>query len=169
MLKMRGMRFFLPALACLFLSGCLPYFGEGPERPMFKNARVLGYTEEGVPLFEKEWRKKKQHGIWRSFHPNGQVHEESSFQHGEKHGVWKTFYANGQLRSVGEWRAGKQEGLAEAWHENGKRAFSAEYKDGLQHGWARTWNEVGEKTEEIMWKNGAPDPEMDMLSPKGSL
>lgn len=50
------------------------------------------------------------HGPFRSFHANGQLHEEGRFDRGLKDGEWRSWNVNGKLMEVLGWRAGQLHG-----------------------------------------------------------
>ena len=37
-----------------------------------------------------------KHGLWTRYHPNGQLWDEGTFEHGKKKGLWEEFDENGE-------------------------------------------------------------------------
>ena len=51
--------------------------------------------ENGKPWdFDDEGQK---HGLWKRYHPNGQLWDEGRFEHGKKKGTWKVYDEAGKL------------------------------------------------------------------------
>ena len=53
-----------------------------------------------------------RHGLFRSYHEDGSLASEGSYEHGVEHGLWRTFHENGQLASEGIYLQGDE---AEGW------------------------------------------------------
>jgi hypothetical protein len=73
-----------------------------------------------------------RHGGYASWHPNGQLREVGTYQHGEREGVWTRWYSSG----------GKQ--------------TQAEFQRGLQHGYLLTWDEFSRPERKIRYHLGEP-------------
>jgi len=41
--------------------------------------------------------EEQKHGVWKRYHPNGQLWDEGRFEHGKKKGTWKVYDESGEL------------------------------------------------------------------------
>ena len=51
-----------------------------------------------------------RHGLFCTYHPNGNLASEGSYEHGNEHGLWKDFYDDGSLAAEGQFENGKEVG-----------------------------------------------------------
>ena len=54
---------------------------------------------------------EKPHGLWESYHPNGQLYYKGEYRHGKEHGLWEYYWSDGKLHYKGENKKGKGIGL----------------------------------------------------------
>ncbi|MCO5144357.1 MAG: toxin-antitoxin system YwqK family antitoxin [Oligoflexia bacterium] len=141
-------------LCFILLSSC-NILSKFNDRPLVKTGRVIATNDStGTPIYEKEWKNKKRHGIWRDYYEDGKVKEEYVYNEGIPMGTWKSFYPDGKMKTRGAFVDGKESGLWEEWHHNGQLSFQGQYENGLAQGVATTWNDKGDIIEEIMWEKG---------------
>lgn len=75
--------------------------------------------------FYKDADAKTEHGVFRYYHPNGQLQSTGGYNHGKRHGVWLRFYDNGMLQDSATYNAGTVVGVRLGWHPNGVPSDSA--------------------------------------------
>jgi antitoxin component YwqK of YwqJK toxin-antitoxin module len=76
----------------------------------------------------------EKHGLYKTYHPDGQLWYEGTWKDGERHGWWKEYYPNGQLRREGIRKNDLKQGLWKYYHENGWLGFEGTFKDDNEHG-----------------------------------
>ena len=72
-----------------------------------------------------------RHGLYRSYHRNGQVATEGEYQDGAETGVWRDFHENGVVAAQGEYSDGKEHGMWLFWSPAGQLEKQIEYVDGV--------------------------------------
>ena len=60
-----------------------------------------------------------RHGLFRAYHPNGELASEGHYTNGHEHGLWKDFHQNGQIAAQGEYDAGREIGHWQYWNDDG--------------------------------------------------
>ena len=116
---------------------------------------------EGVYLFAKKtadqpddwWTAKlakyatlggdDRHGRWMTWHENGQVENEGTYQYGLRTGATQWWYPNGQLRLKGAYDGGKPVSTWVWYHANGQKATVGHYALGEPSGDWVYWNDAG--------------------------
>ena len=84
-----------------------------------------------------------RHGVWRVWHPNGQLQMQGSYEKDKPVGQFSWWHANGQLALQGAYTEGKRDGEWRWWHANGLKRSSGEYFLGAPAGDWAWWNEQG--------------------------
>ena len=51
-----------------------------------------------------------RHGLFRAFHPSGQLASEGNYEHGIENGPWQDFHDDGSLAAKGEYQHGVEIG-----------------------------------------------------------
>jgi len=98
-------------------------------------------------------------GLYQSWHPNGQLSEQCTFnEKGKREGLTQRWYDNGQLHSEYTYKNGNRDGLYREWYTNGQLAVEYTYKDGKADGTYRHWHENGQLQIECTYINGIFDP-----------
>ena len=120
-------------------------------------------------------------GIWKKYHPNGELRYEGEFKDNQPVGEWKRYHGNGNLQAIlnysdasdstfsalydqkgkliakGCFISEKKEGLWEFFQEN-KLISESNFRNGVKHGLEKIYYDSGEVLEEIDWvdakKNG---------------
>ena len=102
-----------------------------------------------------------RHGRWNTWHENGQMECEGTYEYGLRTGVIQWWYPNGQLRLKGEYQAGKPIGDWVWWHPNGQKATLGHYQGGEPNGNWVYWNEDGrlvQRSDLSLASSPAPQP-----------
>lgn len=84
-----------------------------------------------------------QHGVWTTWHENGQKKEQGTFDFGKRIGKFMAWHPNGQKASEGNYDEGKQHGRWVWWHSNGQKQTEGHYTKGRRTGDWAWWNEAG--------------------------
>ena len=107
----------------------------------------------------------KEHGLYESYHENGQLRGKGNYKDGEQHGLFESYSENGQLSTKLNYKDGEQHGLYEFYRENGQLRYKVNYKDGEQHGLFESYDKDGKEysSSPQCYQNGA---EVDMSNCK---
>lgn len=118
---------------------------EPAEGCLQSRARVgewLTYDGHGKLRSKRTYKKGVLHGLFREYHPTGELMRVGQYVDGLPDGVHEFVGPKGELygRSVirnatGEWKA---------WHPTGKLALHGAYRDGCPEGRWRMWDEEGQ-------------------------
>lgn len=86
---------------------------------------------------------------------NAMIVEESSYKKGEEHGITRTWHPNGKLRTERYSFRGKAEGLSRKYHLNGMTLRETFWLHGYKHGIERYWDVSGKLYKETLFYKGA--------------
>ena len=75
----------------------------------FRYSRYL--SEDGT-----QWIR---HGLFRAYHPNGNLASEGNYVDGAEHGDWRDYHDNGQVAAQGVYERGQEVGLWSFWDADG--------------------------------------------------
>lgn len=104
----------------------------------FDGAWSACYPRRGFPpAGEGVARMGRSEGLYRDYHPNGQLRTEATYRDGKLEGEYVTYYADS---------------LASAPH--GRERYRCRYVDGRRHGTARWWRSDGTPDTEAEYRNG---------------
>ena len=92
--------------------------------------------------------------VQRTFHPNGQLSEETPYVDGRIEGVQRHYFENGQLKDETPFVAGQYEGVAKSYYPSGVLGTEAPYSAHVRHGLVRNFYESGQVSEEIPYTHG---------------
>ncbi len=73
-------------------------------------------------------------GLWRTYHPNGQLKREGAYVLGKKEGTHKEWSDTGILLVEEIYKNGKGNGLTQWFHEGGHLAGEGQMVDGVRQG-----------------------------------
>ena len=94
---------------------------------MEKNKEIR--KENLINLYDE---KGNRHGLWESYHYNGQLHFKGNYVHGKAHGYWESYWDNGQLNLKGNYVNGTAHGYWEWYYDNGKLHYKGFYDMGKE-------------------------------------
>ena len=139
-----------------------------------KRMDAVWYVHMEIP-----WLSDKVHGTKKTFHVNGKLASESSFEQGtitgesrtyddegrpmrvarykkgKKHGEMMDYWpTNGKLKRVVLYKKGIVHGVAKEFYLSGKPKWERPFKDNLQHGTEKHYDEDGTVTRTRRWKKG---------------
>lgn len=61
-----------------------------------------------------------RHGLFCTYHENGAIASEGTYEHGVEHGPWKDFHPNGQLAALGHYDHGTAVEPWQYWDADGR-------------------------------------------------
>ncbi|HSI91814.1 MAG TPA: TonB family protein [Adhaeribacter sp.] len=94
-------------------SAAATFFTKTFKNPNTLEAVVRKYYLDGTRVSEEQFSNIEMHvhgGITKTWHPNGQLKQEISYQNNVFQGPLKTYYSNGQLRRTEHYNQGKAVG-----------------------------------------------------------
>ena len=78
------------------------------------------YHENGKLEREVSFNANKEEGILQAFFPSGKIKARYSFKEGEENGTCYNYYENGQIRTKFNYLNGLRNGKCQSYFENGK-------------------------------------------------
>jgi antitoxin component YwqK of YwqJK toxin-antitoxin module len=98
---------------------------------------------DGRPMVMRSYEKGIKKGLWRTWHPNGNLFKEGTVIDEKEHGEYKEYYENGVLRYEYHYDMGKKNGRWLGWYENGDPYTERNFKDDKLHGRLVHYDEAG--------------------------
>jgi antitoxin component YwqK of YwqJK toxin-antitoxin module len=110
------------------------------------------WDETGLVDGEVQTREGQMHGLFRTWHGNGQIFEIAIYNDGKEHGESKQYDDNGLL--VGSYVMEYGTGVDLWFHAQGVLFEEREFIDGYRHGFERWWRGDNEtiNEESHFWK-----------------
>lgn len=96
------------------------------------------WTPAGMLVVEYSMADGLMHGVFRTWHENGQVCEDACYVAGNEHGLTRQYDHTGRL--LGNYTMEHGTGVDLWFADDGSLAEERQYKDGLRHGYERWWN-----------------------------
>ncbi len=105
------------------------------------------------------WRRGERHGphISRNVRTGQLVEKGHSFE-GEKHGVWRTWFPNGNPAQVSSWEHGVQVGQQLQFSSRGHLEWIIPFEGGRRSGLARKYDANGNVVMEHTYREGEVAP-----------
>jgi antitoxin component YwqK of YwqJK toxin-antitoxin module len=143
--------------ACGSLSG--KWTAELKER--YAGCNVCRVSADGAQKFVKTglWRwwhpngeleregvfsEDQAHGPWREYNRQGKLTLSGQYEHGDRVGVWRGYYPEGQLQYQGHFNAnGGEEGEWITYHQGNQIESRGVYTNGLREGLWLWWSQTG--------------------------
>ena len=114
------------------------------------------FHSNGSIRTEVSYENGRRNGLSRTYHTNGQVVEEVRFCNNLLHGVCKSWAVDG--RFLGEYRMKHGTGTVIMWYDTGKIQAEVSFVDGLITGRQKSWDEAGEPFSTLFWIRGKKVP-----------
>ncbi|MGY6558028.1 MAG: toxin-antitoxin system YwqK family antitoxin [Nitritalea sp.] len=93
-------------------------------------------------------------GLWRNFHPEGQLYSIGEYRNNVKTGNWKYFNRIGILVAEGEYLLGSENGQWVYYYDGGQLKSIGSYRLGNEHGTWGLFYDNKQLTQEEFWSNG---------------
>jgi len=131
--------------------------GQIKERGFFVSGvgERLGYDSLGHLIERQHLVQGRPEGEVCTYFPSGGKHSLVIYKAGvptEQH----SWHQNGKLRSEGSFQAGKRVGIWKQYHDNGKLAEVSPYQDGVLHGEQIFYDKEGKTTQTLRYEHGYP-------------
>jgi antitoxin component YwqK of YwqJK toxin-antitoxin module/tetratricopeptide (TPR) repeat protein len=107
----------------------------------------------GKPSRDMDYRNGELHGVYKEYHPNGQLMEEATFEVGSTMGETKEFYPDGRPWVTGTARNGDRHGTWTTYWENGQPMEKSQWADNDLHGERILYDRAGKPTLILMYRN----------------
>jgi antitoxin component YwqK of YwqJK toxin-antitoxin module len=145
---------------------------EGESKGRLKNGKKTGlwkfYHSNGKLKEESHWNNDIKNGPSTEFFESGNKMLDANIINGKKSGLCTEWFENGQIKNERNFKNDKLEGLSKFWHKNGVLEFEFNHTDGKFNGLCRRWNENGVKIEEFYTKDDKHDGSFTEWYPSGS-
>ena len=85
-----------------------------------------------------------EQGLWKEYHPNGQLKSQGEYKDGKRIGEWIFYYPNGQIEQKGKYdKKGRAQDVWKWYYEDGKLLREETYVDDLRDGLMTEYNDTG--------------------------
>ncbi len=98
--------------------------------------------------------KGKQHGVTKTFFPNGKLETERNYKNGIGYGRHIGYWANGLLKFDFTYFNDKREGFQKQWYQSGSPYYELNYTDDKENGMQKAWRENGKPYINYEARNG---------------
>ena len=97
----------------------------------YKKFTDVPFTGKTTGQHQVTFKNGKLHGIYVTYHKNGQLYLKGKWKNGELDGPWVYYHSNGQLWRKGSYKDGKRDGFWVDFDMDGNRdaKFTGTYKD----------------------------------------
>jgi antitoxin component YwqK of YwqJK toxin-antitoxin module len=93
-------------------------------------------------------------GLFKYYHPNGQVSLVGSYAGNLRQGEFRSYYESGKPESVENYKDGQLHGPTRAWLEDGRPVLDANFSNDLMDGPARLYRKDGSLHSEGVFQRG---------------
>ncbi|MDF2577839.1 MAG: Tetratricopeptide 1 repeat-containing protein [Chlamydiales bacterium] len=107
--------------------------------------QVIFHPNSDKTWTESFYSKGVLHGLYREFHPNGELLGQVNWNYGKKEGIYTHYYGNGQKQREIPFIQGVAHGHSYQWHDNGKIESEGNYLEGVRNGEWVWYNRYGDK------------------------
>lgn len=153
------------------------YFGNDPRKPVamrmiyVKGKKISGtlYAPNGSKTLETGFENDMQHGIFKTFFPNGQVMDSCRKAHGRTEGWLVSYDEQGHPREKAEYRQGVKEGLDREYFPEGPVKSEIRYHQGRRDGPFTVWNPNGSPVTRGSYAADVPTGTWEEFHPNGQV
>ena len=103
------------------------------------------------------WKYEPKNGLYKSWHPNGQMRERCTYKNGKRDGLCESWHSNGRALGRCTYKNKELDGLYESWYSNGQMSERCTYKNGKKDGLYEQWHENGQMLKRFTYENGKRD------------
>jgi len=116
------------------------------------------YHPNGQLFIEGQYRRGRQHGEWTYWFDNGQVNRKATYNDGKPDGAWEVFRADGTLSAKRSFKDGLRDGAWVTYEATGKQPLTEEnYIGGKEDGVWKAWFPNGQQKQQFGYKQGVRD------------
>ncbi len=99
--------------------------------------------KQGILLSKGSYVKGKKHGVWESYHDDGNIHGREEFKNGTPIGEYVYYYADGTSKILTPIYNGKWHGDHKEYYPDGKLSITGHYHNGVRDGEWKEYYENG--------------------------
>lgn len=100
-------------------------------------------------------QKNVKTGVWKWWHPNGELEREGRFEEDSAHGLWSEYNRKGELTLSGEYDHGKRTGIWRGYYPSGQRQYEGRFDEqGREEGEWLTYYDGGSKESQGTYTSG---------------
>ncbi|MBW2542341.1 MAG: toxin-antitoxin system YwqK family antitoxin [Deltaproteobacteria bacterium] len=114
----------------------------------------LSWYEGGAPKAEAHFDEGKLDGVFKLWHPNGQLAEEGYYVDDQRHGTFSAWGEDGIKLLKQDFVKGQRNGEMMRWYPDGQLQFFEHYVDGEKDGPAVAYFENGQMEAEGAFRKG---------------
>lgn len=85
----------------------------------------------------------KQHGVTKTFFPNGKLETERNYRNGLAYGRHFGYFQNEKMKFDFMYLNDKREGVQKQWYESGKKYYELTFTGDQENGMQKAWRENG--------------------------
>ena len=123
-----------------------------PGQGAIKDGVERIWFPSGAKSWEREFKRGKPIGAWRSWHENGNPRSECFYRGPDADATMSFWHENGKLSAQGPARDGVRRGRWRFWRESGQIAEEGECVSGMREGAWIAWSEDGKSRFERLYK-----------------
>jgi antitoxin component YwqK of YwqJK toxin-antitoxin module len=127
------MKSFIVIIITLILFSCGEDVTEKNKNPLIEmkdGVETIWYPGKTQVKYRREFdSKKRRHGKWVLYSPQGKVMSSSFYENGKKTGVWLVNHSNGQLYYTGEYKNDKKVGVWVFYSITGDKLMENSYDE----------------------------------------
>ncbi len=127
------MKSFIVIIITLILFSCGEDVTEKNKNPLIEmkdGVETIWYPGKTQVKYRREFdSKKRRHGKWVLYSPQGKVMSSSFYENGKKTGVWLVNHSNGQLYYTGEYKNDKKVGVWVFYSITGEKLMENSYDE----------------------------------------
>jgi len=102
----------------------------------------------------KEFRVGKEHGTWKKYHDNGNLHEIRYYENGKKEGKFLAYWRGGELKLEYHFENDLYEGTNRVWNPDSTLIQEMNYHKGQEEGSQKVWYDNGKIKSNYVIKDG---------------
>ena len=87
----------------------------------------IGFSDDGIKVYEGEYKNDKRHGPCRWYFPNGKLNMVAYYIDDKKNGLCITYYKNEKLKCVGHYKDNNKISIWFYWDEHGVLTSTEKY------------------------------------------
>lgn len=122
-----------------------------------------------IRSFKGFYQNGKEHGVWESYHDDGEVHLRQEFDQGTPIGQQIYYFSKNQPKIITEFKNGKKHGDYIEYHPNGEVSVSGKYHNGREDGEWKEYYENGLIKEVYHFQAGLWHGQYDLFYPNGKI
>lgn len=128
---------------------------KGIYQGQLKDSLWQYFNEAEVLVLEEQYHLDTLHGFQKTYYDNGQLGEETNFDHGIKHGPWKKFFEQGEPWVEANYEMGNLHGKFVMYADKNKMQVQGKYHMGIRTGTWLMFNDNGMLKTKDIYRHGS--------------